>query len=221
MRTKYIKNVGEKHNRLTINEIIEEYKNGYIYGWCTCDCGTVKKIIIRYVLNGRIKSCGCFLSESTSKRAKTHGKSNSSEYRIYHGMIDRCYKPSQKHYKRYGGRGIIVCDRWLESFDNFYADMGDRPYKTSLDRIDNDGNYEPSNCRWATHSQQQKNKSINFRNRVFTYNGKTQILMKWAEEYNIIYSTLLSRLGYGMSFEKAINYKRVWEKRKHVKATNK
>lgn len=122
------------------------------------------------------------------------------EYETWSGMIKRCYTQAHRAYANYGGRGIAVCDRWRESFENFHADMGDRPAGLSIDRIDNNGNYEPSNCRWATCKQQSRNTR---KARLITLNGETRCLTEWAELTGIKAITLLFRLDRGWSIEKA------------------
>lgn len=134
---------------------------------------------------------------------KNHGLSKSREYRIWHGMLSRCTRANVLHYNRYGGRGIRVCERW-KSFENFLADMGKRPSPShSLDRIDNDGDYCPENCRWATKTEQSRNTSAN---RLITFAGDTKTLTEWAETLGLKASTLYARLvTLGWPLEKAFN----------------
>ena len=139
---------------------------------CICDCGNDTVVRRDHLISGVIMSCGrnCKLNEPSTlpSRTRTHGKSGTSIYGRWHDMLQRCNNSNNPSYDRYGGRGITVCDRWKESFENFYEDMGDRPDGKSLDRIDNDGNYEPSNCRWSTALDQNNNRRgiIQFQNGI-------------------------------------------------------
>lgn len=134
--------------------------------------------------------------------AKTHGRSHDPIYYIWQLMLARCYSASRSNYHRYGGRGITVCARWRRSFEAFLADMGERPPGMSLDRIDNNGNYEPGNCRWATRKQQARNTRAN---RLITHDGKTQTAMEWCEEYGLNFRTFTNRLDRdGRTVEEAL-----------------
>lgn len=132
------------------------------YWLCRCVCGHERAVRSSALLIGRSTGCGCGKSKRLSQRMKTHGRSNCDLYHIWQYIIQRCTNPKNTGYRRYGGRGIKVCDRWLESFENFLADVGERPSpKHSLDRIDNDKGYESGNCRWATRYQQHRNRATN------------------------------------------------------------
>lgn len=151
---------GQKFGLLTV-EKYSYTKNKRVHWLCKCDCGTTKEVQTSYLKSGNTKSCGCYKLSQTSLIMTKHGSSKTAEYSAWQGMKGRCYRKKNKKYPIYGGRGITVCDQWLESFDAFYAAMGDRPSpKHSVDRIDTNGNYEPSNCRWATASQQAINRRI-------------------------------------------------------------
>lgn len=141
---------GTRHGRLTVTT--ERRATEPIR--CRCDCG--KDRIVTIGNWGRTISCGC-VKAGTGNGRYSHGKSRTKIYRIWADMVGRCSRPTHMRYADYGGRGISVCERWM-SFPNFYSDMGDRPENLSLDRVNNDGNYEPSNCRWATAIEQRNNR---------------------------------------------------------------
>jgi hypothetical protein len=128
---------------------------------CVCSCGTIITVLGLDLKSGSTKSCGCFRKETTSSTGKkntVHGKSKSVEFKTWDSMLQRCLNSNYHGYKYYGGRGITVCERWKNSFQNFLEDMGEKPKGLSLDRINNNGNYEPNNCKWATHSEQMSNR---------------------------------------------------------------
>lgn len=137
---------------------------GCAFWVCACDCGSRCEALSKDLRSGHKASCGCLKSEQGRRAAKTHGatshQTRSGEYRSWSSMRTRCTNPNYHYWHRYGGRGITVCDEWAQSFERFLADMGPRPPGTSLDRFpNNDGNYEPGNCRWATRSEQRANRS--------------------------------------------------------------
>ncbi len=172
-------------------------------GTCFCGCGWTTGLSAetrpeRFLYEGEPLR----FSRGHSFEKRWHGFIETAEYNSHRGMLERCYNPNHSHYKHYGARGIIVCDRWRHSFKNFYADMGDKPGPDySLDRIDNDGPYSPENCRWATSRQQGTNKS---NSRSLTYDGKTMPMSEWSREAGIHIMTLYHRLERGWSVEQAL-----------------
>lgn len=189
---------------------------------CICDCGTRKIIATAFLLNPETgsKSCGCLqreaATETITRVCVTHGRSSTPEYRIYKGMKQRCTNPAEEHWHRYGGRGIKICQGWLGpgGFENFLADMGVRPSPVhSIDRIDNDGHYScghcpeclangwPANCRWATQSEQTRNKSDN---RRLTLNGETRCIAEWSEITGYPFSVISKRINQGWTDERAL-----------------
>lgn len=168
---------------------------------CRCECGVLSTVYLSNLINGKTISCGCHRKEVTKKRSTTHGMRHLGEYSIWLSMKQRCINPRDKHFSYYGGRGITVCDRWMK-FDLFFADMGPRQDGTSIDRISNDGNYEPANCRWATEEQQCNNK----RNcSSLTYAGETLTFSQWSRKTGIGRCAIAYRIKRGWSVEKALN----------------
>lgn len=128
-------------------------------GWeCKCECGNIAKIRYYSLKRGDTKSCGCLRAEKLKNEKTTHGHYNSRTYHSYHSMKARCLNTNHKQYKDYGGRGIVVCKKWLNSFESFLSDMGERPKDKTLDRINNNKNYTKNNCKWSTILEQNNNK---------------------------------------------------------------
>jgi hypothetical protein len=171
--------------------------NGDATWLCRCDCGVEKEISGHGLRDGRTKSCGCRRLDGTIR----HGLYKSVEYRIWGAMLQRCKNPNAGHYDLYGGRGITVDPRW-ESFENFLADMGNRPSpKHSIERVDNDGPYSPTNCIWATRAIQSRNTRRTLR---LTLNGETLCLKDWAQRFGLEYETLRGRIKKGWGIETAL-----------------
>ena len=131
-------------------------------------------------------------------------------YMVWRTMKDRCLSPTARNFHRYGGRGIKVCDRWLTSFENFYADMGEQPQGLVLDRKDNDGNYEPANCHWTTRSANSRNRADN---RLLTFKGRTMTVADWADATKLPHATIRGRLNMGWPIERALTQ----PKRAHIR----
>lgn len=171
---------------------------------CICDCGNFKEVYYESLRAGFTNSCGCLQKEVTSERFTTHGKSKTLIYNVYRGMLDRCYNKHVKRYENYGGRGIKVCDEWYNNFQSFYTWAMNNGYKNglSIDRINNDGDYEPSNCRWTNNKTQARNRRSN---RNITINGETRCLMEWCEILNLNYKVTWQRINtYHWSIKKAL-----------------
>lgn len=175
-----------------------------------CDCGVEKVVRAGDLKNGYSESCGCLQRELVTvaivKRSRTHGMAahgiTAGEYKIWGGMKQRCSNPKAGSYPRYGGRGVAVCERWSDSFEAFLADMGPRPsVDHSIERLDNDGDYEPANCRWATRSEQARNRASST---SVTVDGKTQTVIAWAEEVGCDPFTIYARLRKGWEPKKAV-----------------
>jgi len=158
---------GKRYGRLLAQEFVGRNERGNALWKCTCDCGQKKVIVLGQLNAGKTKSCGCLARELASKRtakvATKHGDctrtSRSSEYEAWRSMKKRCLNPNYKQWKDYGGRGIKICQEWIDSFDAFLADVGRKPEPhLSLDRIDNNGNYEAGNVRWADRTTQSRNR---------------------------------------------------------------
>lgn len=194
---------GQTFNRLTAIRWVSR-ENGHQQWLWQCECGESTFALAIHVKRGHTKSCGCYRRRWGKKYVRTHKAkvSGQPEYETWGGLKQRCYNSKNQGYANYGGRGILICERWLDSFENFLADMGKRPTpKHSIERINNDGHYEPSNCRWATMKEQNRNKRDN---KLLTFEGQTMCVSDWAAHLNVPRPRLQSRLYYGWTVERAL-----------------
>lgn len=193
---------GMRFCRLLVEAFAGQTRSGSCRWQCLCECGNRKTIDAGTLKKGEARSCGCLQRELVAARSRTHGHRKLPEYPIWVGIITRCENKGDKSYARYGARGIKICRRWRESFEAFFQDMGPRPSpRHSIDRIDNGGNYEPGNCRWATTIEQGRNKATN---RVLTMDGRSQPLSAWAEEFDVSYTMVHDRLNKGWDLRNAL-----------------
>lgn len=203
--------VGKRYGRLKVISKEENTRSkggkSHVMYLCECDCGNRLIVKAENLRSGNTQSCGCLAIDRTKEKSTKHGLTRDRLYHVWNGMKDRCYNPNSESYHNYGGRGITVCDEWRDNFQAFYdwaTENGHKEYLT-IDRINNDGNYEPSNCRWATNKEQQRNKRNNF---ILNYNEESMTLSAISEVTGINASTLRSRLEKGLSIDEAVNYQK-------------
>lgn len=195
---KLIDITGERYGRLTVIKLLPRQANGSTRWLCRCDCGTLTEVYRCNLTRGHVTSCGCYARELATR----HGLATSRVYNIWIQMKHRCENPKCHAFRYYGSRGIKLCDRW-QSFDFFLEDMRQPPSNEhSIDRIDNSGNYEPSNCRWATRTEQARNKR---NNRFITVGNETKTLSEWALIAGVSSPTIIRRLEDGWPPEKAVS----------------
>ena len=189
--------IGQRFGRLVVLSRTANDKSGNVCWLCKCDCGNIKIVRTYSLTKGLVRSCGCLKKEIFGENARKshtiHGKTNTRLFNIWGRTKDRCYNKKHLHYKNYGGRGIAVCDEWKNNFQTFYDWAFNNGYseKLTLDRIDNNGNYEPNNCHWVTSKQQSRNKR---NNHLITYKGKSHCIAEWADIFNVSYDSLYQRL---------------------------
>lgn len=186
--------IGQRFGRLTVIGIDDRGTKGKTYWMCKCDCGAVKSVRSDSLRSGAIKSCGCLKREQDKSNLArdTHGMSKTRLYQEWQGMKDRCFNKNNARWERYGGRGITVCEEWRNDFQSFcdWATANGYRDDLTLDRIDNDGNYCPENCRWATQRQQSRNRRTNI---DVTIGNSTRTLMEWCEIFGLEYKTVYAR----------------------------
>lgn len=206
----FIDLTGQRYDMLLVEYRVQNDSHGNAQYQCRCDCGNSVVVGANNLRNGNTHSCGCLKKQIMHDKQLKHGdaggrhKSTERLYRIWRSMISRCYISSSTEYEIYGGRGIIVCDEWRNDYLCFKSWAIQNGYSDTLtlDRINNDGNYESSNCRWVTMKSQMNNKR---NNHVITFNGKSQSLTEWANELGIDRSVLSTRLKNNWSIELALS----------------
>lgn len=183
---------GEKFERLTVISRAENSNSGHTRWLCECECGKQCIVHATSLRGGNTKSCGCLRNEVSRERVVTHGMSKTSLFHVWCAMRERCFNPNNRSYKNYGGRGIKVCDEWLvpETFFEWAHESGYSEGLT-IERIDVNKGYEPSNCRWVPSKEQARNKT---NNRMVEIDGETKCLAQWCEEYHMDYFTVHQRI---------------------------
>lgn len=195
---------GQKFERLyVISRNKDKHIKSVVFWNCICDCGNKCIVSTTHLKSGHSKSCGCYSRDNNAKRFTTHGLSNHPLYGIWSGIKDRCTNETRAYYNNYGGRGIKMCDEWFNDFESFYTWAIENGWKKglSIDRIDNNGDYCPNNCRWVDIITQANNCR---RNVYLEYNGETHTLAEWSRIVGIKSSTISRRLQLGWSVEKAL-----------------
>jgi hypothetical protein len=191
---------GHRYGSLVVISPTDERSNKSMVWLCRCDCGLIVRAASDQMRAGNKKSCGCQRYVRTAPMNQTHGMCYSRVYKVWDAMIGRCTRPKAARYERYGGRGIKVCERWMK-FANFLADMGEPADGMSIDRIANDGDYEPSNCRWATRQEQARNTS---RTTFLEIGGIKKPVSVWADEAGIDRAVFAARIRSGWTSDRAL-----------------
>lgn len=196
---------GQTFGRLTALGPISRTPNRQIMWLCQCDCGNTTTVRSNHLLAGATVSCGCVHRESTINRNTTHSMCGTRMYTIWKGIIQRCCNSSSENYSGYGGRGIQIFPEWRNSFDAFHDHVRRLPHFSeegyTIDRIDNNGNYEPGNLKWSTQTEQARNTRSN---RLLTFDGRTQCLSAWEDEMGLRKGQLWERLHRGWPTERAL-----------------
>lgn len=204
---KFIDMTGEKYGKLLVVEYAGKTKRGLSLWKCKCDCGREAVVQSANLRNGHTKSCGCFRAEWCKENCTKHGLEHTRLYGIWADMIYRCHNPENPNHERYGARGISVCEEWRNDVRAFYDWAIRNGYSDDLtiDRIDNNGNYCPENCRWATKAEQASNRRSNI---LITRNGETKTMKQWAISEGIPYQVVWQRIKkLGWDSERALTEK--------------
>jgi len=200
---------GQKFGRLIAIEALAKREFRGVVWLCKCDCGSYVEVVSNKLRQGNTKSCGCLNKERVIEVNKIHGhaanKMKTPTYSTWGALKSRCNNPNDKRYDYYGGRGITVCKRWLRSFENFLEDMGERPKDSTIDRIENDGGYEPDNCRWATREKQIRNSRQAKLNPL-----KVQVIKKLLKESNLMVKEIAEIFHVGPGTISNIKAEKTW-----------
>ena len=193
-------NIGQQFGRWTVIHEAKRRDNDR-YWRCKCDCGTERDVLLSHLRNGTSRSCGCSNLDRLTKHGAARNGQMTPEYRSWRSMKNRCLDPANPRFYLYGERGISVCERWIHSFINFLVDMGKRPAGTSIDRINPDGNYEPSNCHWATAKHQQRHLRTN---PIIIVKNTAACLSEWAEKVGLPRAVIAMRIHRGWTPAEAL-----------------
>lgn len=194
---------GRRFTRLVVLQFARRNLRGDVYWECLCDCGKIRTVYARHLLQGRTRSCGCWSKDGLLHLRHGHNRvqKRTPTYTCWAAMIGRCYNPNNQDFPRYGGRGITVCAEWHTSFEAFLRDMGEKPIGMSIERKDNEKGYFFANCKWATATEQANNRHTNT---FLTFNNETHNLSGWAKIKGFSADCLKQRIRLGWSIEKAL-----------------
>lgn len=196
--------IGDKHNRLTVTGFRNGKSGEGRKASCLCECGSIVEVRQSALIRGATRSCGCLQKERAKQASTTHGKRKVKEYSVWNMMRRRCYDVKEPCYIHYGGRGIEVCERWRTSFEHFYADMQPRPSQEhTLERVDVNGDYCPENCKWATRSEQNRNKRTT---KYISHAGKTMIAIDWDKHNGWKSGIVSNRIFNGWNPKQAVSW---------------
>lgn len=200
---KYADIRNKRFGKLVVKELIGKNKHNKAMWLCVCDCGNNHVSTTSDLLSNKCMSCGCYKREKTIANNTTHNMSGTRLYCIWSNMLQRCYNVNHPQYKNYGARGIVVCDEWKNDFECFFDWSMSNGYdkRLTIDRIDNNGMYEPNNCRWITQHQQSFNRRTN---RLLKHNGETRSVTEWCTILNLPPNTIFNRLYRGWDSERAL-----------------
>lgn len=190
IRARNFKDIAGQRFGMLVTIALEGIHGRSAHWTCACDCGNTTVVSGHCLRRGQTKSCGCIKSAKTAIRNTKHSMADTPEYDAWCKAKRRCFNPKDNRYSNYGARGITMCPEWVASFDSFFRHIGPRPAGAHLDRINNDGNYEPGNVRWATRTASMRNRQDTI---LVTHDGETLTLKEWSERTGIPYPTLFGR----------------------------